>query len=192
MPEKDTREIIVEAADVLFYQQGFDATSFADIAKAVNISRGNFYYHFKSKDEILAAVIDLRRMKTRALLQHWEQQDESALERIRSFIRILIMNQSKITQYGCPVGSLCGELAKLDHSALGDANEIFLLFRHWLRKQFVTLGFARQADAYAMHVLVLSQGVAAMANAFDDEKTIHLEVKRAEQWLATLVEQKEE
>ena len=38
-----TREHIVRAADELFYQQGFDHTSFADIAKAVNISRGNFY-----------------------------------------------------------------------------------------------------------------------------------------------------
>ena len=51
-----TRDHIVEIADQLFYQQGYEHTSFADIAEAVNISRGNFYYHFKAKDEILNAV----------------------------------------------------------------------------------------------------------------------------------------
>lgn len=56
MHEKTTREQIVESADRLFYQQGYENTSFADIAQAVHISRGNFYYHFKSKDQILDAV----------------------------------------------------------------------------------------------------------------------------------------
>ena len=53
-----TRDSIVSTADTLFYQRGFDHTSFADIAKQVAISRGNFYHHFKSKDQILAAVIE--------------------------------------------------------------------------------------------------------------------------------------
>ncbi|TNF20020.1 MAG: TetR/AcrR family transcriptional regulator, partial [Pseudomonadales bacterium] len=52
-----TRERIVSEADRLFYERGYEHTSFADIADAVGISRGNFYYHFKSKDEILDAVI---------------------------------------------------------------------------------------------------------------------------------------
>ena len=39
---RDTRTEIVEAADMLFFQHGFDHTSFADIAEAVQISRGNF------------------------------------------------------------------------------------------------------------------------------------------------------
>ncbi|MDD9913854.1 MAG: helix-turn-helix domain containing protein, partial [Rhodospirillaceae bacterium] len=38
---------------MLFYRHGFDHTSFADIAEAVQISRGNFYYHFRTKDDIL-------------------------------------------------------------------------------------------------------------------------------------------
>jgi len=46
-------------ADRLFYEQGFEHTSFANIADAVNISHGNVYHHFKSKDDILDAVIIL-------------------------------------------------------------------------------------------------------------------------------------
>ena len=60
MAGSSTRGQIVEAADELFYSHGFGQTSFADIAAAVQISRGNFYYHFRTKDEILDAVIDKR------------------------------------------------------------------------------------------------------------------------------------
>ncbi len=60
MSHSATRERIEEKADALFYEAGFEATSFADIADAVGISRGNFYHHFKSKDDILDAVINRR------------------------------------------------------------------------------------------------------------------------------------
>ena len=39
---------VVAEADRLFYEQGFDHTSFAAIADGVGISRGNFYHHFKT------------------------------------------------------------------------------------------------------------------------------------------------
>jgi AcrR family transcriptional regulator len=42
MRDKPTREYIIEAADQLFYQRGYEHTSFSDIADAVQISRGNF------------------------------------------------------------------------------------------------------------------------------------------------------
>lgn len=43
-----TRQHIVEEADRLFYEHGFEATSLAHIAAAVQIARGNFYYHFRT------------------------------------------------------------------------------------------------------------------------------------------------
>ena len=52
MSDKTTHAQIVEAADRLFYRQGYEHTSFSDIAGVVQISRGNFYHHFKSKDEM--------------------------------------------------------------------------------------------------------------------------------------------
>ena len=64
---------------MLFYQHGFDHTSFADIAGKVGISRGNFYYHFKTKDEILDAVINRRLTNTEQMLDHWEATGEDPL-----------------------------------------------------------------------------------------------------------------
>jgi len=89
MTATTTREQIVAAADGLFYRQGFAHTSFADIAEAVRISRGNFYYHFKTKDEILDAVIAQRLAGTRAMLARWEAESDDPADRIRSFIDTL-------------------------------------------------------------------------------------------------------
>lgn len=49
---------ILDAAERLFGTKGFDGTSTHDILNAVGIARGTLYYHFKSKEDILDAMID--------------------------------------------------------------------------------------------------------------------------------------
>lgn len=186
MSAADTRQQIVEAADRLFYEQGFEPTSFADIASAVKLSRGNFYYHFKTKDEILNAVIALRLANTQRMLDAWEAEGGEPADRIRSFIHILIMNRAQIMAHGCPVGTLCNELAKLDHVAKEEAGKLFTLFRDWLTRQFVALGRETDADRLAMHILMRSQGVATLATAFHDEAFIRREVDEMCAWLEAL------
>lgn len=178
------RSRIVEVADQLFYERGFEATSFADIAALAGLSRGNFYYHFKSKDEILAAVIALRMDRTRDMLTLWESETSDPARRLLAFANMLIANRAKITAHGCPVGTLCAELAKLEHGAQDEAAAIFTLFRDWLARQFAALGHGENADALAMHMLVRSQGVASLATAFRDDAFIDREVDALAAWLA--------
>jgi AcrR family transcriptional regulator len=188
MRDKTTRDHIVEAADRLFYRHGYQHTSFSDIADVMRISRGNFYYHFRTKDEILDAVIDARLVKTRTMLEQWESEGQHPADRIRSFIRILIANRADIKRHGCPVGTLCTELAKLDHASQAEANKLFTVFRTWLRRQFALLGREADADALAMHVLAHSQGVATLANVFHDEAFIRREVDEMCEWLSVCME----
>ncbi|MFI2426313.1 TetR/AcrR family transcriptional regulator [Streptomyces sp. NPDC018955] len=178
-----TREQIVDAANRLFYQQGFEPTSFAMIAEAVGISRGNFYHHFKTKDEILRAVIEARVASTRKMLAAWTDGSADPLDRVRRFVEIVVVNRGDIESYGCPVGTLTNELAKLGHPSRAHAVGVFELFRAWLREQFEELGFAAEADDLAMHVLAFSQGVATLSNAFHDGDFVHREVDRINTWL---------
>lgn len=190
MAGEATRDRIVEAADGLFYRNSFEHTSFADIADAVQISRGNFYYHFKTKDEILDAVISLRLANTRMMLDQWAITGDTPADRIRCFIDMLVANRADIKRYGCPVGTLCSELAKLGHAAQADANELFTLFRIWLRRQFEQMGRKADADTLAMHLLGRSQGVATLANAFRDDAFIRQEVAQMHAWLDALKDRK--
>lgn len=186
MPAVATRDLIIEKADALFYEGGFEATSFADIASAVGISRGNFYHHFRTKDDILAAVIALRMARTQAMLDGWQADGDGPRSRILSFIRLLIANRAKIMAFGCPVGTLCSELAKLDHAAQGSAAQILGLFRDWLAGQFRALGAGDRAEGLALHLLAWSQGVAVLAASFRDESFIRSEVAGIESWLSHL------
>lgn len=183
MGNRATRQQIVTAADNLFYRRGYEHTSFADIAKVVNISRGNFYHHFKTKDEILDAVIDARLASTQEMLDRWESESKTPEDCIKSYIRILLTNWDKIKYHGCPVGTLCTELAKLNHASQIEAKKIFTLFRVWLKNQFTLLGRKSDADELAMHVLAWSQGVATMGNTFRDKKFIKHEVEKMCLWL---------
>lgn len=182
-----TRSLIVGKADRLFYEAGFASTSFADIAASVGISRGNFYHHFKSKDEILEAVIDCRSAATRGMLDDWAVASANPRDRILSFVHMLVGNRDSIMAFGCPVGTLSSELAKLKHPAEGRAAGIFTLFRDWLAEELTALGLDAAEDR-ALHLLAWSQGVAVMAAAFKDEGFMRREVAGITCWLDAEIE----
>ncbi|WP_242325306.1 TetR/AcrR family transcriptional regulator [Faecalibaculum rodentium] len=52
------RSEILDAAEKLFGTKGYDSTSTGDILRELGIARGTLYYHFKSKEDILDAMID--------------------------------------------------------------------------------------------------------------------------------------
>ena len=52
------RQTVLEAAAKLFAERGFGGTNLQDIADALGISRPALYYYFKSKDEILASLVE--------------------------------------------------------------------------------------------------------------------------------------
>ena len=49
---------ILDVAERLFYERGYDNTSTNDILAEIGIARGTLYYHFKSKEDILDAMIE--------------------------------------------------------------------------------------------------------------------------------------
>lgn len=62
-----TRQAIIDAAGKLFSMRGFDATSIDEICHAADVVKGTFYYHFKSKEDL---VIELRRAMTSQLEEY--------------------------------------------------------------------------------------------------------------------------
>lgn len=55
---EERKNEILDAADALFSGKGFDGTSTGDILEKVGIARGTLYYHFKSKEDIMDALIE--------------------------------------------------------------------------------------------------------------------------------------
>ena len=55
---EERKNEILDVAERLFGAKGFDNTSTSDILNEIGIARGTLYYHFKSKEDILDAMID--------------------------------------------------------------------------------------------------------------------------------------
>ncbi len=180
---KNIRQRIVEAADRLFYIKGFNQTSFSDIADAAGVARGNFYYYFKTKDDILEAVIRRRTEEIRRMLADWNERFPDPRDRLKRYVAILTNERQHIEQFGCPMGSLCTELAKLRHAKQVQVREMFELFRGWLEQQFRLLGHSDDAADLALRLMAREQGAAVIANAYHDPAFLERESDELLRWL---------
>ena len=64
----EKRERLVESAKSLFYEQGVSLTTLAEVAERAQVPLGNVYYYFKTKEQIVAAVVDSRTVAVRGPL----------------------------------------------------------------------------------------------------------------------------
>jgi len=177
-----SRQQIIETANRLFYQRGYNQTSFSDIAEAAAIPRGNFYYHFKTKDDILAAVVDYRIERIRAMLAAWDREHSDARARLRCFVQMVRDSGKELSRYGCPMGSLNIELGKAQPALKTRARKMFDLFRDWLATQLETLGH-RDAEELALHLLGRAQGIAVLTQVYADRQYLKDELDQLEAWL---------
>ncbi len=176
------RQRIIDAADNLFYRRGYNQTSFQDISDATGIPRGNFYYYFKTKDEILDAVVNSRISELSAMLKQCESETNDARERLLLFSNMLEYKADDVLQSGCPIGSLSTELAKDDADLQEISRQAFVLLRDWTKLQFETLGLAN-SDDLAMDLLAKMQGVTVMACAFKDAEFIKRSHQEIKDWI---------
>ena len=55
---EERRQELIDAAERLFMEKGYEATAVSDIVQDVGVAQGTFYYYFRSKEEILEAIIE--------------------------------------------------------------------------------------------------------------------------------------
>jgi TetR/AcrR family transcriptional repressor of nem operon len=181
----NNRARIIEAADQLFYERGYNQTSFSDIADITGIPRGNFYYYFKTKDDILAAVVEARIRHYEEALYECDNASDSTRERLLAFIDNMANSEDRVIESGCPIGSLCTELAKDTEALQSKSREVFELLRDWISRQFGEIGFS-DANQKAMDLLARMQGVAVMASAFKDSDYLHRSIGDLRNWVNDL------
>lgn len=183
---EQVRQQIVKAADQLFYQKGYNLCSFSDISTVSKIPRGNLNYHFKTKDEVLIAVIQYRIDEMRKMLQNWEKEYKTPLERLQRYAQIPSKVKDEVIHYGCPMGTLNMELGKGQQALQSITKAQFEVFEQWIKEQFQSMGCSKNASVLTMHLLVWTQGIAAMAYIHQDTRLIQREVKSIISWLVSL------
>lgn len=183
---EQTRTEIVAAALNLFYRKGYHHTSFTDIVEEAGVVRGNVYHYFKTKDDLLGAVIEQHLARYKAMLDAWEQEKTTPLKRLKRFTRMLISRSDDLSQFGCPIGTLSTELGKKPTNEPNPARALLDLFKDWLMRQFILMGFGGDAENLAMHLLGRAQGISILTHVYRDPAWLAGEVKQMEAWLNSL------
>ena len=179
------RQRIVDAADHLFYSRGYNQTSFSDISDETGIPRGNFYYYFKTKEDILAAVVDARLVEFKEMLKSCETATTDPLERLHALTQFPLQREAQVLQYGCPIGSLSSELVKEQDTEISHARltAVFDLLKSWIEEQLSKLGQNTRSDEVAKDLLAKIQGVIIIANVYNDADFLHRGIKDIQSWL---------
>ena len=112
--DRPSRERILEAAAALFHHSGYNPTSLDDILAASGVCRSNFYYHFKSKEDLAMEVLaqQAEMFEHRCIAGILENRSVPARARLeRLFEAVAAGQRADAYRCGCPFGNLAAELA---------------------------------------------------------------------------------
>ena len=99
----DTKNEIIEIATDLFVHKGYDDTTIEDIFKNWGGSKGSLYYHFKSKEEILNAVVNtLVENEEKRIKEILSKENRNALDLLTLFLVACLDRPKQL--YGLEVG----------------------------------------------------------------------------------------
>ncbi len=181
-----TRQRIVNAANQLIYKKGFNRTSFSDVVKEAGVPRGNIYYYFKSKDEILQAVVQHRLEVTAGMLADWDKSISNPVDRLERFVRIMYDSTPALLRSGCPMGSLITELAKDQPELKKEVRALFDIFQRWIKVQFRQIGYSDEAHELSLRLLARGQGLIVISQTYQDPGFLERETKEINRWIEEL------
>lgn len=182
--KNDKRERLIDAADELIYQQTFNSTTLADIATRADVPLGNVYYYFKTKDDILKAVVQKRANELQTQFSEWEQLS-NAKDRLKAFIGHTAQTSEITAKFGCSLGSLCQELGKFSGELANLSAELMHKTLNWVEVQFKSLGKGEQSGVLAKYLIASLQGVSLLTLTFKDPDFTQRQTKNLELWLET-------
>lgn len=108
-----TRLMILQKAFELIYVKGYQTTSIDDIIATTKVTKGAFYYHFKTKDEMGVAIINeiLKPILANSFIEPL-QIEENPLQAIYYLMDNLLMeNEFLKVEYGCPASNFTQEMS---------------------------------------------------------------------------------
>jgi TetR/AcrR family transcriptional repressor of nem operon len=115
----ENKEAIVAAAAKLFRERGVAAVGLAELTKAAGFTQGGFYNHFKSKDALVAAVMDKAIADGAAeLVAAIETSKAKALDPMKRQVEWYLSTDHRTDiEKGCPLTAFAGDVRRLSDEA---------------------------------------------------------------------------
>jgi AcrR family transcriptional regulator len=154
-----TRERIISAASTLFYNDGIRGVSVDAVAAKAGLTKRTLYYHFKSKDDLVAAYLAARDQPNLALFKHWFAETGGDLPaKVQGIFRNLARSAGHPKWKGCGFLRTSAELANLPgHPAMKIGAAHKKKFEDWLRVTFEAEGIG-DGSLLARQIVLLLDG----------------------------------
>ncbi|MDQ0899071.1 TetR/AcrR family transcriptional regulator [Paenibacillus sp. V4I7] len=169
---KNTAEIILDTAQSIVQDAGFNGFSYAHIAEKVGIRTASIHYHFPNKEDLGEALIARYHRHFISAIAQIDTETQNNLEKLRKFTLL----------YGGPVQDYCTclgvmlstDLATLSGKTREGLAQLFTANLEWLERVMEQgrreehLNFKGAADVQAHQFLASLQGAQLLARSFRD------------------------
>jgi AcrR family transcriptional regulator len=157
-----TRQRILAAAYALFYRHGFVRVGLDAIAKKAGVTKRTLYYHFRSKDDLLAAAMEVHSELALARIRKWgDKLPADPVEAVEALFEDLARWASSPGFEGAGYTRIVMELADLPgHPARKIARRHKIVVEVWLADQLAARGVANAGEC-ARRLAVLMEGAGA-------------------------------
>lgn len=187
MAMRSKRDRLIAAARIRFYQQGLARTTLADIALEAQVPLGNVYYHFRTKEALLEAVIEEHVQRLQAHFAQWDRNIATPHERLLALLRWEYEGAASLARYGCPYGSLAQEIDKEETPLANIAVRMLQTYLDWTEQQFLQLGKGEQeAKDLAFDMIAWLQGSILLSASFRSPALLERKLQRMEPWIRSL------
>ena len=164
-----TREQIVIAATRLFYGEGIRAVSMDAVAEKAGVTKKTLYYHFTSKDELVAETIAARDQPTLELYMRWFAETEGTVaDKVRGLFTKLGKSVDTPRWRGCGFLRTIAELANTPaHPAVKAGAAHKKRFEAWLETELRGHGIP-DATGLARRLMILLDGATTVMQIHRD------------------------
>lgn len=188
MQNHSTRDRILDIAQSLAQSRGFNAFSYADIAAELGVRKASIHYHFPSKHDLEAEMLQRYRAGFMSELRSIESVVYGSVERLQRYSQLYAatLSNNRI----CLAGMMASDIGALPEQLTTSLRTFFKEQVDWLTtvldagKRSGELNFAGPASSQANAFLAGLQGGLLIANAMGDEAAF----KRLRQTLISKIE----
>ncbi len=198
---KPTRDKILAESKALVFENGFSGTSIDQILERTGITKGAFFYHFKTKNLLAKALIeefakeDISHMNE--ALEKTERLEGDPLDRLLRFIQEFIDMMSNLTEPpGCLYASYTYEPSQFDQDILGHISETLLAWRTTMEgllndvlEEYDIKGDV-DIQSLADHTVVIFEGAYVVSKALNEPNTTAEQLKHLKNYFRLLFQSK--
>jgi AcrR family transcriptional regulator len=161
--DRPTRDRIIAAATKLFYSEGLRATSVDAIAERAGVTKKTLYYHFRTKDELIAAYLASRDQPTLAYYERWFSETRgSTADKVRGLFASFARSADNPSWRGCGFLRTIAELASTPgHPAIKAGAAHKKRFEAWMTDRLARDGVT-DAARIARQIVILLDGAATV------------------------------